>query len=63
MFNHHFSKKTIKALARKGISIVSLVYIPGEGDMPLATGDTGYALDNNGKYQIRTASEVIALAD
>lgn len=62
MFNSHFSSQTVKALARKGIRIVGLTMIPGEGDMPCATGETGYKLDNNGQGQIRTYREVLALA-
>jgi hypothetical protein len=62
MQNRHFSAKTRTQLSRKGIRIVNLVYMPGEGDMPFATGETGYGLDNNGEYQIRSYGEVIALA-
>ena len=63
MFNSHFSSKTIKALAKKGISIDGLTYLPGEGDMPFATGETGYKLNNNGQRQIRRHMEVVAMAE
>lgn len=62
MIAFYFSAKTLKTLARKGIRVVSLVYVPGEGDMPFATGETGFGLDNNGQYQIRRFREVMELA-
>lgn len=61
MFNSNFSSKTIKALSRKGIRIVSTTMLPGE-DGSFANGETGYCLDNQGEYQVRTFGQVLALA-
>jgi len=56
-----FSRKTIAALARKGIRIVGLCVIPGTGDLPFATGERGYRLDDNDCGRIRSFAEVLAL--
>jgi hypothetical protein len=57
-----FSKKTLAALARKGIRLVGLTVIPGQGDMPFANGSRGYKLDDNGCLRIRSFAEVMELA-
>ena len=57
-----FSKKTIATLARKGITLIGLTVIPGEGPLPFATGERGYCLNDNGCHRIRTFNEVLALA-
>lgn len=58
-----FSKKTIKALAKKGIRLIGLTVIPNmASEMPYANGDRGYCLDDNGCHRIRTFNEVLALA-
>ena len=57
-----FSRKTIAALARKGISLIGLTVIPGSGDMPFATGERGYRLNDNGCLIIRSFGEVLELA-
>lgn len=58
-----FSKKTIAALARKGIRLIGLTVIPNmASDMPYASGSRGYCLNDNGCHRIRTYTEVIALA-
>lgn len=46
-----FSKKLLRQLAAKGISLVGL------------QGENGYVLDDNGTCRIRTFREVIALAE
>lgn len=54
-----FSKKTIAALARKGIRIIGLTVIPnGHSDLPFATGERGYKIDDNGCGRIWSFSEV-----
>lgn len=58
-----FSKKTIAALARKGISLIGLTVIPRAGDMPFANGERGYCLNDNGCHRVRSFREVLALAN
>jgi hypothetical protein len=57
-----FSKKTIAALARKGISLIGLTVIPGAGDMPFANGERGYCVNDNGCHKIKTFAQMLALA-
>ena len=57
-----FSRKTIAALGRKGITLIGLTVIPGTGDMPFATGETGYILNDNGTSRVRSFREVLDLA-
>lgn len=58
-----FSKKTINALARKGIRLIGLTVIPDSAsDMPFASGERGYCLDDNGCHRIRSFREVLGLA-
>lgn len=58
-----FSKKTLSALARKGIRLVGLTVIPDmSSDMPFANGSRGYQLDDNGCHRIRTFKEVLEMA-
>ena len=58
-----FSKKTLRALARKGIRLIGLTTIPDmSSDMPYANGDRGYCLDDNGCHRIRTFTQVLELA-
>ena len=59
----HFSAKTIRGLARKGITVLDTVLIPGQGDLPCANGETGYGLSDNGTYKVRTFLDVLALAE
>lgn len=67
MSNHHeipashFSKKTLKALTRKGIAIVSATYVPGT-DGSYTNGETGYILDDNGTERVRSFLQVLDLA-
>lgn len=58
----HFSNSTLRKLARKGITLVGTTYLPGEGELPYATGETGYCLNDNGTHRVRTFREVLALA-
>lgn len=57
-----FSKKTIAALARKGISLIGLTVIPGTGDLPFATGERGYCLNDNGCYRVCSFMQVLEIA-
>lgn len=43
-----------RALAAKGIAVVGSVWLPASsGPMPMANGETGYRLDDNGTNKIR----------
>ncbi len=61
-FARDFSATTRRALLKRGIAVIGLCSIPGEGDMPWANSTRGYRLDNNGEHQIRTHAEVRAMA-
>lgn len=58
-----FSKRTVSALARKGITVIGLTVIPNaNSDMPFATGERGYRLNDNGCGRIATFAQVLELA-
>lgn len=57
-----FSRKTLTALGRKGITLIGLTVIPGQGDLPFATSETGYILNDNGTSRVRTFREVLEMA-
>jgi hypothetical protein len=58
-----FSKKTIAALARKGIRLVGLQAIPDmSSSMPFANATRGYIVDDNGTSRVLTFNEVLELA-
>lgn len=57
-----FSKKTISALTSKGITLIGLTVIPGTGDLPFATGERGYILNDNGCQRILLFTQVLELA-
>lgn len=57
-----FSKKTIKALANKGITLIGPTVIPDNTSaMPYANGERGYCLNDNGCHRIRSFREVLEL--
>jgi len=60
--SRHFGRKAIATLARKGITITALTVIPGEGDLPFATGETGYIVADNGCGRVWTYREVAEAA-
>jgi hypothetical protein len=41
-----FSAKTLRALAKRGLEVVSVQAIPGAGAMPWANAERGYLLNN-----------------
>lgn len=58
-----FSKSTLKALARKGISLVGLTVIPDmTKPLPFACGQRGYSVNDNGCCRIWTLSQVLEAA-
>jgi spore germination protein YaaH len=58
-----FSRKTVSALAAKGIKLVGLTVIPGVGDLPFATGDRGYRVDDNGCGRVWNFTQVMEAAN
>ena len=55
-----FSRSTLRALSRKGIRVYGLTVIPNmASDMPFATGDRGYKVDDNGCGRIWTFAQVL----
>lgn len=58
-----FSRKTIAALARKGIRLIGLQAIPDmTSSMPWANADRGYVMDDNGCGRVWTFNEVLEAA-
>ena len=57
-----FSRKTLAALARKGIRVISLQAVPGKGDMPFANATRGYVVDDNGCGRVWTFNQVMEAA-
>ena len=58
-----FSAATRRALARKGIAIIGLTVIPNmASDLPFATGDRGYCVNDNGCHRIWTFTQVLEAA-
>jgi hypothetical protein len=41
-----FSAKTLRALAKRGLELVGVQAIPGNGDMPWANAERGYMLND-----------------
>lgn len=60
-FDRHFSKKTVKALNKKGISIVGIQAAKAFEEDSLFS-DTVYQLSFNGTGFIRTHSQVVVIA-
>lgn len=58
-----FSKKTLAALAHKGITLLGLTVIPDMSKpLPFACGQRGYSVSDNGCGRIWTFSEVMEAA-
>lgn len=57
-----FDKRTIKALARRGIKVMGLTVIPGSGPLPMASGSRGYCVDDNGTHRVWTFAQVLDAA-
>lgn len=57
---NHFNSKTIKALAKKGITIIGMVAIPDVNGY--CNSETGYQIDDNGTHRIRLYLEILELA-
>lgn len=58
-----FSRTTLRSLSRKGITLVGLQWLPDmSSDMPMACGERGYVLNDNGTCRVRRFADVMALA-
>jgi len=57
-----FSKTTLSALSRKGITIIGITVIPDNSGLPFASGERGYKLNDNGCLIIRAFAQVLELA-
>lgn len=60
-FDKDFAKEVVKALKKRGITIVGATWVPGK-DGSYANGETAYRLNDNGTSKLRTYLEVVALA-
>lgn len=56
-----FSKKTLSLLAKKGITLIGLTAIPGDGPMGWANATRGYCLNDNGTHRVLDFQGVTAL--
>lgn len=61
IYSAHFSRKEVKALRAKGITIIGAQHMPDEHGS-FAPGILGYWLDDNGTHRIRTYLEVAKIA-
>lgn len=60
----YFSAKTVRALSKKGVSVVDAKALPGaSGSYISADACTGFVLSTNGAGSIRTFLEVLAIAE
>lgn len=57
-----FSKSTLSALSKLGITVVGITVIPDNSDLPFASGERGYKLNDNDCLIIRTFAQVMELA-
>lgn len=57
-----FSRNTVAALARKGITVIGTTVIPAAGDLPFASGERGYRVNDNGCGRIWTFTQVMEAA-
>jgi hypothetical protein len=58
-----FSRTTVKSLARKGVTVIGSQWLPDmTSDMPMACGEAGYVVDDNGTGRVLTFSGVLAMA-
>lgn len=60
--SRHFDRSTVRALSKRGIEVIGLTTIPGDGPMPWANGQTGYQVSDNGTGRIFTHAQLRAIA-
>lgn len=56
-----FSRKTLTALARKGIEVLGATFVPGS-DGSFANGDRAYKVNDNGCGRVLTFTQVLEAA-
>ena len=58
-----FSKSTLRALAKRAISVVGVQMLPDMSSaMPFANADKGYVVSDNGTGRVWTFSQVLGAA-
>lgn len=58
--NRDFSRKTIGALTKLGARIYNKTWLPKPNDeMPMANGETGYVVDDNGTSRVMSYQQVL----
>ena len=57
-----FSAKTLRALTKRGVELVSVQMLPGDGPMPWANAERGYLVDDHGTGRVWTFQMVLAAA-
>ena len=56
-----FSKAVVKALGRKGITLIGITALP-DASGSFLNSDRGYTLNDNGTHRIRTYREVVSIS-
>lgn len=57
-----FSAKTLRTLAKRGIELVGVQALPGQGDMPWANAERGYLIVQAETGKVKTFRQVLDLA-
>ena len=57
-----FSAKTLRALTKRGIEIVSVQMLPSAGNMPWANAERGYLVSQDGCGKVWTFAQVLEAA-
>lgn len=57
-----FSAKTLAALTARGVRVIGLQAIPGDGPMGLANATRGYRVDDQGTGRVWTHAQVLEAA-
>ena len=57
-----FSRNTKSALKKMGVALIGVQWLPGDGPMPMANGERGYIVNDNGTQRTLTFSKVMAMS-
>ena len=57
-----FTAKTLRALTKRGIEVVSVQMLPGAGAMPWANAERGYLVSQDGCGKVWTFAQVLEAA-
>lgn len=64
MAEKDFSKKTLRALSRKGVTLYGIQMVPDfSTDLPMANAEKVYLLNDNGTSRVRSFREVLNIAE